>query len=169
MVAGWSRIAGLMGLILSLSACGFHLRGSVALPAVMEKSFVEAGQYRELGQALEQRLRGAGMQLVASEAEASAVIRLLGEQRQRRVIAVDTSGQASAYELSYTVSFELHDGAGETLLGRQSLSSSRDLNFDAANVLGKSREEAQIYEALREAAASSILQRIQYALPGQAP
>jgi LPS-assembly lipoprotein len=150
---------------LSLSACGFHLRGSVQLPPVMARTYVEAGRAGELAEDLRELLRSSGVQLVGSKPEASAVIRLLGDQRERRVIAVDTSGAASAYELSYQARFELLDGDGAVLLGGQSLSRSRDLNFDGANVLGKSREEEQIYAALRSDVAAAILQRIQYGLP----
>jgi LPS-assembly lipoprotein len=155
----------LLWLGLSLAACGFHLRGSVELPPVMARSFVEAGQAGELAAEVRGLLQSSGVQVVSSRGDATVVIRLLGEQRQRRVIAVDTSGAASAYELTYQVRFELRDGEDAVLMPPQSLSRSRDLNFDGGNVLGKSREEEQIYAALRTDLATAILQRIQYGLP----
>jgi len=153
----------LLGLI--LSACGFHLRGDIQLPAVMAHTYVEAGQAGELAAEIRAQLGAAGGEPAGNRAQASAVLRLLGEQRQRRVIAVDSSGAASAYELSYQASFELLDAEGAVLLARQSLTRSRDLSFDGGNVLGKSREEEQIYQALRADVAAAILQRIQYGLP----
>jgi len=150
---------------LSVSACGFHLRGSVTLSPMMARTYVEAGQSVELAAELSDLLQSSGAQLVTQRLEAKAVIKLLGEQRQRRVIAVDSNGAASAYELSYQASFELLDGDGAVLMARQLVSRSRDLSYDSGNVLGKSREEEQTYRALRAEVAAAILQRIQYGLP----
>ena len=153
---------------LFLSACGFHLRGTVLLPVEMAQTYVEAGKYPDLARALRDQLQGSNVTLVSSVSVATAVIRLQSESRSRRILSVDSNGQANAYELVYQVSFDLVDMHGESLLPTQSLSRSRDLNLSGDNLLGKSREEQQIYDTLLLNMASAILQRIQYARLGTA-
>jgi len=167
-IAPW-RALQLLLLGLSLSACGFHLRGSVKLPPVMARTYIDAGQADELATELGGLLQGSGVELVVSRGQATAVIRLMDEQRRSRVTTVNTSGAASSYELSDQVDIELQGPDGEVLLPRQTLSRSRDLNFDGSNVLGKSREQQQIYSALRRDLAAAILTHIQYGLPRAAP
>lgn len=161
-VAKSGRYIWLLVMALLLSACGFQLRGTVELPAIMANTYVDGDRYPDLSRSLRDQLQGSNVQLVESAAIASAQIRLLSETRGRRILSVDVNGQANAYELVYQVSFELVDADGKILLARQSLSRSRDLNVSGGNLLGKSREQQQIYDTLVLSMASAILQRIQY-------
>ncbi|MDH5185091.1 MAG: LPS assembly lipoprotein LptE [Gammaproteobacteria bacterium] len=145
-----------------LSACGFHLRGTVVLPASMANTYVDGERYPDLTRALRDQLQGSNVRLVESASNATARIRLLSATRSRRILSVDANGQANAYELIYQVSFELLDAEGGILLPSQSLVRSRDLNVSGDNLLGKSSEEEQIYDSLLLSMASAILQRIQY-------
>lgn len=147
---------------LLISACGFHLRGTVVLPAIMANTYVDGEQYPDLTRSLRDQLQGSNVRLVESARDATARIHLLSETRSRRLLSVDINGQANAYELIYQVSFEVLDVEGEILLPRQNLSRSRDLNVSGGNLLGKSREQQQIYDSLLLSVASAILQRIQY-------
>lgn len=160
----------LLWLSATLSACGFHLRGEVQLPPVMARPYIDAGRSPELASDLEDLLKGNGITPVDSRDAASSVIRLTGESRNRRLTTVSVSGTASGYELSYQAGFEVVAADGQVLLGQASLSRSQDISLTANNnILGKSREEEQIYTRLRRAVAGAILQRIQYSLPGTPP
>ena len=156
------RYIRLLLLSMLLSACGFHLRGTVELPALMASTYVDGDRYPDLSRSLRDQLQGSNVRLVDTASRATAQIRLLGETRSRRILSVDTNGQANAYELIYQARFELVAADGKVLLANQSLSRSRDLNVSGGNLLGKSREQQQIYQALVPAMAIAILQRIQY-------
>jgi len=152
--------------VLLLAGCGFHLRGSVELPAAMASTYVDGERYPDLVRSLRDQLQDSNVHLVESAATATARIHLLSETRSRRILSVDTNGQANAYELVYQVRFELLDADGKILLPAQTLSRSRDLNISGGNLLGKSSEEQQIYDGLLLSMASAILQRIQYSSLG---
>jgi len=153
--------------VLLLAGCGFHLRGSVELPAAMARTYVDGEHYPDLVRSLRDQLQGSNVQLVESAVTATAQIHLLSETRSRRILSVDAgTGQANVYELVYQVRFELLDAKGQVLLPAQTLSRSRDLNISGGNLLGKSSEEQQIYAGLLLSMASAILQRIQYSRLG---
>lgn len=163
-MGGVTRLFGPLLMVLLLGACGFHLRGTVELPAAMVSTYVDGERYPDLARSLRDQLQASNVRLVESVVNATARIHLINETRTRRILSVDVNGQANAYELIYQVSFEVLDTEGKTLLPLQTLSRSRDLNVSGGNLLGKSSEEQQIYDSLLLAMASAILQRIQYRL-----
>jgi len=155
-------------LLLSLTACGFHLRGSVELPPALATMAVQdAKPATDIAPELRNALKNSGTQVSET---ASMVLALKAEQYGKRVLSVDSSGRAQEYGLSYTVRFLLK-GVGteserETVwLAEQTVTQTRDLRFDATAVLGAASEEAQLREEMRRDAVSQILRRLQQAKP----
>ncbi|MCW8959669.1 MAG: LPS assembly lipoprotein LptE, partial [Gammaproteobacteria bacterium] len=105
--------------VLLLSGCGFHLRGALPLPEVMERTYVAGGDGSELYYEMENALLNAGAEVVASAEEASAVLTLHSQRLARRVLSVDTEGRAAEYELAMLVVFSLREQAGRVLADRQ--------------------------------------------------
>jgi len=165
-MGSWTRFIWPLLAALLLAGCGFHLRGTVELPAAMANTYVDGERYPDLVRSLRDQLQGSNVRLVESATTATARIHLLSETRSRRILSVDANGQANAYELVYQVRFELLDAEGKILLPAQTLSRSRDLNVSGGNLLGKSSEEQQIYDGLLLSMVSAILQRIQYSRLG---
>jgi LPS-assembly lipoprotein len=159
-------------LLLSLTACGFHLRGSVKLPPELATINVQdARPATDIAPALRNALKSAGTQVSDS---AAMVLQLTAEQYGKRVLSVDSAGRAQEYGLSYTVHFLLKgvgaEGENETLwLAEQAVTQTRDLRFDAAAVLGTESEEAQLKAEMRQDAVLQILQRLQAAKPAVVP
>jgi len=151
-------------LITALSACGFHLRGSVQLPPELVTINVQdAKPSTDIAPVLRTALRNAGVQISGS---APMLLQLNAEQYGKRVLSVDSVGRAQEYGLSYTVRFSLkgRDGA-EVWLAEQSVTQTRDLRFDATAVLGTENEEALLKEEMRRDAVLQILRRLQKAKP----
>lgn len=148
-------------LMLQLAACGFHLRGPVALPEMMQKTYIQGGVGSELYYAVENALENAGSQVVDSAASASAVLSLNNQRIDRRVISVDTQGRAAEYELSLQVVFSLRDSAGRNIADREQVSVVRDYSFDPNNVLAKDQEEAALRGEMMRYAVSQMMRRLQ--------
>ncbi|MDT8383262.1 MAG: hypothetical protein RRB22_02505, partial [Gammaproteobacteria bacterium] len=100
----------LLLLLLSISACGFHLRGSVQLPpALSVLALLDAAPATDIAPELGRGLKGAGVRLDAS---APMQLQIRAEQYGKRVLSVDASGRAQEYGLSYTVRFSLRTADG---------------------------------------------------------
>ncbi|MGB5736845.1 MAG: LPS assembly lipoprotein LptE [Thiohalocapsa sp.] len=166
-----SRIGTLVSLVLlallSLAGCGFHLRGAVDIPPELSPLYIQSGGL--VGEAIEGRLAGSGVQLTNAATEAGMILRVLSQSRNSRVVAVDINGRALAYALTYRVTFEVQDAAGQILMPRQSITLDRtfDDNPDVA-VLGKELESDIIYEDLVSDAADQVLLRLRAGIANRA-
>ncbi len=151
----------LMAAILVLVAgCGFHLRGSTPLPAVLAKPWLDVpDRYSALYAALNQQLRAAGVTLAASPAEASAVIRLHLDETGRQLLSVTAQNRPGEYEVYYRAEFSVTAGEQE-LLARQHVELTRDYGYDETAVLAKEHEEQSLRAALADEIASLILRRL---------
>lgn len=147
--------------VLLLSGCGFHLRGALPLPEVMERTYVAGGDGSELYYEMENALLNAGAEVVASTEEASAVLTLHSQRLARRVLSVDTEGRAAEYELALLVLFSLREQTGRVLADRQRISVVRDFSFDPDNVLAKDDEEAVLRREMIRFAVAQMMRQAQ--------
>ena len=144
----------------TLAACGFHLRGQAALPALVATPYVDApDRYTALYAALDQRLRTGGAQPAASAAGASAVIRLHLDDTGRELLSVTADNKPGEYEVYYAAQFSVASGTTE-LLSRQQVKLTRDYGYDESAVLAKEHEEASLRAALAGEIADLILRRL---------
>jgi LPS-assembly lipoprotein len=148
-------------LLSALGACGFHLRGAVSLPPVMERTLITGTDNSPLYYELESALLAAGAQVVDDEEAATATLAIHSERSGRRVLSVDSQGRASEYELSLRLVFSLVAQGGRVIADRQELQLLRDYSFDPDNVLGSGGQEALLQTELRRYAARQILRRVQ--------
>lgn len=148
-------------LVLTLSACGFRLRGAIELPPAMQETrIIGMAEFAPLNIQLRRLLSSAGAKVVAAGASASATLIISGEDFRKRVLSVDSQGRAAEYELSYRFSFELTAADNKVLVPRQSVELVRDYRFDPDNVLAIDAEEARIREEMYRFAANQTMRRI---------
>ena len=143
----------LIPILLLLTACGFHLRGSVQLPPELsEMAVLDAKPATDIAPKLRRGLKITGVQI---NDVAAMVLQLTSEQYGKRVVSVDTSGRAQEYGLSYTVRFLLKRIGAEgekaaVWLAEDSVSLTRDLRFDETAVLGTEDEERRLNAEMRQ-------------------
>ena len=169
LIRRWPRQAfcawvALLGLALSLSGCGFKLRGEVEIPPDLNPMFIQAGGGSPVAQAIRDRLRGTQVRLAASAKEAKLIVRILSEQRSSRVVAVDRSGKVLSYELHYRLAFDAIGADGQGRLPRQDIDLVRGFDNPDTEVLGKQLEGELIYQDLIDDAAERVLIRLRAAL-----
>jgi len=151
----------LFTLLLSLTACGFHLRGSVQLPPELaEMALRDASPATDILPELRRALKNENIRLNET---APLVLQLKAEQYGKRVLSVDSSGRAQEYGLSYTVRFSMQGNDGAVWLTEQAVTENRDLRFDANAVLGTASEERLLKTEMRRDAVLQILRRLQKA------
>lgn len=153
---GWLLLA---ALVLLMTGCGFHLRGSqgdfAALPPVLVRG--DGAAATELKRAL----RGGETPVVEEVAQASLVVTIVDERRERRASAVGVTGRVQEYELNYVVRFRVDDPAGAALAPVQSIAVQRSYSFDGTDVNAKANEEDDLYRDMVYDAVRQILIRLQ--------
>jgi len=148
----------LFSLILFISACGYHLRGSIDLPEGLKSIYLQ-GATAQLHKTMQQTLRSSGGELVGTAEQAGLVIHIIKEKMDRRVLSLSSTGRASEYEITYDLDFILFDSEGNELSTKQKIEISKDYFNDQEEVLGKDNEERVIREEMYRKAVQSIVNR----------
>ena len=143
-----------------LTSCGFHLRGVADMPPEFaEMRVVDAGDASDIIYDLSQALQERGINVTDT---AAMTMRIRGESFSKRVLSVDSSGQATEYELIYKVWFGLLGTEGRVWVPDELVSIQRDLQFDAQAVLGSSSEESLLQDEMRRDAIQQIIRRLEF-------
>jgi LPS-assembly lipoprotein len=153
-----------LGAALVISGCGFRLRGDVEIPPDLNPLFIQAAAGSPVAQALSDRLRGTQVRLAANPKDAKLILRILGESRLSRVVAVNRAGKVLSLELFYRVSFDVQGPDGKERLPRQEIELVRGFDNPDTEVLGKQLEGELIYQDMIDDAADRVLIRLRAAL-----
>lgn len=147
-------VPGLLLVGCGLAACGFQLRTAPDIPPEMSRTYISADdRYSQFYRKLRDELRNAGVQLVDSPAQSSAVFSILADETDQRVLSVSARNVPREYEVFYTIYYSVESGEN-TIISPQTLTRTRDYTYDETLVLGKAREE----ELLREAIVDDLVQ-----------
>jgi LPS-assembly lipoprotein len=143
----WSFFAWLPAMLLlagmaALSAgCGFHLRGSAALPPAMAVTYIRSNQpFSSLVDDFAAALKVHDVRVTQERSEATAVLNILNSSLETRVLSVNTAGKVLEYDILQTIRFSVVTAGNETLVPEQTVSMNRDYIFSSTDVLGKQRE-----------------------------
>lgn len=144
--------------LLSVTACGFQLRGAVELPAELQPVYLYDADDEELPHQLALLLKENNTAVVETDTLAASRLKIVSQKQTRRVLSVDSRGRAREYELNVSVLYQLksaHIDAENVVKLR------RVLAFDPDNVLGASAEEQTLYSDMHRDAAHLIMQQLQ--------
>lgn len=147
----------ILGLCLSLMACGFHLRGQGANSQLSFKTVQITGAgvaAQELRKAL---VMQTGVQLVAQNGEAQ--INILNEGSNKQILSVDDLGKVVQYRVFYRVNFNA-SANGQVLLEDTTISLMRTLQWDENVLLANENEEGKLIIEMQRDAAQQIIRRV---------
>lgn len=148
-------------LVLSLAACGFHLRNALVLPPDLGPVKVQArDRYSPLAESLAQALTRAGAEPATADTPAPSVLDIRAEKWDQNPVSVDERGRAQEFSLRYAVVFELRAGDGGMIVPRQAIELSRDYISVPAASIGTEDEREILEKELRREMTASILRRI---------
>ncbi len=148
------RVARVVSLLVSmaamLSACGFQLRGSAALPEQMAVTYIKSGNpYGTLVNDFAEALRIHKVTVTEDHGEATATLVILRSSRDKDVLSVDSDGKVLEYQLRQSIRFSVVTGDNTPLLEPQQVAMTRDYLYSSTDVLGKEREEAVVQRTLQ--------------------
>jgi LPS-assembly lipoprotein len=136
------------------------MQGSFSVPDAMERTYIDAEDRRSLFyRAFRRDLKAAGVNVVDSRDEATAVFTIYYDFTSQRVLSVSARNVPTEYEVFYTISYGLMSG-DEPLIDVQDMTVVRDYTYDATLVLGKAKEEEVIRNALVEDLVRIVLKQI---------
>lgn len=154
--AGWSislSRATLLLLILALAGCGFQLRGTTTVPPEMARTFIDTRDRHSLFyRTLRNELNAAGVAVVESPVDATAVFFIESDLTGQRVLSVSARNVPREFEVFYTIFYNV-SAKDQILLETRSQTLTRDYTWDETLVLGKEKEE----QLLREAIANDLV------------
>ncbi|WP_050477556.1 LPS assembly lipoprotein LptE [Herbaspirillum rhizosphaerae] len=141
-----------------LSACGFHMRGPAQLP--FKSIYLGFSGNSSLGTELKRYIRASGVQVTDSATEAEAILQVLADTREKKILSLNTNGQVREYSLYQRFSFLVKDQAGKVLIAPASIVLKRDITYDANQELAKQAEEALLYRDMQTDLVQQILRRL---------
>ena len=136
------------------------MQGALTTPAEMERTFVAAvDTHSQFYRELRAQLRMAGVNLVDTDADATATFSISFDETKQRVLSVSARNVPTEYEVYYIIEYALSSGA-KSLLDTQTLTLTRDYTYDSRLVLGKAREEELLREAIVKDLVRIVLKQI---------
>tara|TARA_R110000868_G_scaffold410505_4_gene698818 strand:- start:51466 stop:52041 length:576 start_codon:yes stop_codon:yes gene_type:complete len=133
-------------LCLTLTACGFHLRGKVDVPPLLKKVYIDSSTpYAPFEQALRQTLISSKIDVVDDSSHASAIIKLENTNVQQSVGSISADNSTRDYTLTLSVGYQIILPDGTVVYG-SSVSTNRTFTASVNQMLA-SNSQAQGLEA----------------------
>jgi LPS-assembly lipoprotein len=143
----------------TISSCGFHLRGAIDLPEVYQRIYIDNRTQSDINIRLRETLADNNITLVNSPADASSIIRIHSRNIERNALAI-RGLEIKEYELVLSLSFTVHDPDGKQRGQLQNISNSRRYSFHNLQVLGSDNEETILLNEMSRDIVNQILRRL---------
>lgn len=147
--------------VLSLSACGFHLRGSMNIPKWFNNiSIINPASDKELLAKLKLQLQRYHICISPNPASAKYWLIINNPQFHQQIISIGASTNPRQYQLIMRVTFLLKDNHGRIIIPEKQISISRQLTINSDRILGSNAEETTFITEMKQDAAIQILNLI---------
>lgn len=155
----------------SVTACGFHLRGSggnYTLP--FRTMYVGLPESSPLAIDLKRNIRVNGNTVIVSDPKAAdGVIEVLTnpeKTRTKTILSLNSAGRVSEYLLSYNIVFRVTNQSGTELLAPTQITLTRPITFNETQLLAKEQEEAMLYRDMQGDLVQQMMRRMAVIKPG---
>lgn len=145
-------------LLTGVTACGFHLRTLGELP--FESIYVQGSGAPGISRELRRLLIGSGVKVVSNPEDAQALLELMSEQNEKRILSLAGKGTVSEYDVFYRVTFRVKKSATDNWGPPQLVEQHRDFSYDNSAVLAKDAEEARLVSDMHSEVVHEILRRV---------
>jgi LPS-assembly lipoprotein len=151
----------LIFLVLTLTGCGFELRGQAQLPPEMKQTrLVIDDQYSIFARRVRVLLEQSGVQFVAAS-EATAVLEIPQNDVVTEVLTIGDNARVREYRISHTVRFRVIAKDGHEIVPMQTISQTREISFDEQQILAVSREQEYVKQDLANTLSRLLVTRLE--------
>ncbi len=148
--------------LLCVSACGFHLRGTVPVDLQFARVYVRDHRAPRVAAQLALQLSYSRVVVAPDATSADVVVELRNERFDERVLSVDPrTGRAREYQIAFRVDLAVRHSDRRSLIKDQTLDLLRDFTFDETAALGKFEEQQVLQEDMIQDAAETVLRRLE--------
>ncbi len=159
------RCVALCAVLAILSACGFHMRREVSLPASMQRVHVQiADPFSPLKRDLEAALTRSGATVEASPGPGIAEVTISALSLAPQVRSVGANAYVNEFSMVYHVELSITDGNGQILLANRVIEHSRDYTFDQTQAIGTGPEQDEIKREMERDMVQSVMLRVDAAV-----
>lgn len=153
--------------MLTLTACGFHLRGNNLkdVQFAFKSLYLKAPGETQFVSDLRRMLKANKIEMTPTADKADLVLEVVSEQTLKQILSLSGAGRVQEYQLFYRVSLRAYDNQQNDWLPADEISLSRILPYDDAQVLAKEQEEATLYKDMRSDAVAQTVRRLNRAKP----
>ena len=132
-LGGLAMLSAALGLSASLGACGWRIRGKIALP--YKKILISGTLTPELKNMMVMVLNVNDIQVVEAAKESDLVLEIMSEQNAKQVLAYNTAGQITSYRIISRIVFRTFDPVtGIEIMPESDIYQMRDLEFNQSNI-----------------------------------
>lgn len=151
----------LICLSMHLLGCGFRLRGHSELPEQLRALYLQSvNPYSAFTKELRAAFRAHDINVVPCAAYADITFEVLNETFNRQTVSVSASTQLIQYVLTYNVTFQLRNRAGDIILGPQVVKTSRSYAININQMLAGNDAQQQLEEEMRRDVIYQIFYRL---------
>ncbi|HCS65450.1 MAG TPA: hypothetical protein DIW64_16070 [Cellvibrio sp.] len=153
-------------LVLTLSACGWHLRGSaagedkLAMTTPLDLVMVTQDDHSPLVNALRQTLPSYKINELDTATTGALTLNLSREVLDKRTAGVGSDALTSAYEIILRVEYSISNASGVITPLDTSARTSRTYNYNVNNANSAAQEEELVLREMRRELANNILRRV---------
>lgn len=137
--------------MLTLTACGFHLRGQINLPNKLHTFYLDsASPYSPLLNEIRKTLSYSNITTVDSADKAPVTLFVNSDNLSYSQSTLGTSTSLRNYTVTYTVNYELRNPSGHMIAGPFSVSSSETITAVSGELLDNSSKLSQAKKSLQQ-------------------
>lgn len=145
-----------------LAACGFHLRGSAALPAVMQQQvYLNVRGGGEFPRSLAAALRASKVNVLDTSTEGVATLSVPVAAFSSRLMTTGGFQRVGEYTVGFRVAFTLVDADGKTVIPMQTLNLSHEFAIDQTQFSAIASETEAIERSLVREMTDAVMRRLE--------
>jgi LPS-assembly lipoprotein len=144
---------------LTLSACGWHIRGAIDLPKDLSLYISAVDSKGALMTELRQLLKANRVTFIENESDAQAVLTIIEELPDRRSAGVGGDALSSSYELTLKAIYEIRL-KNSTEVSKATAVSVRSYKYKTDSINSATQEEILLFEEMRRELAQQMLRRL---------
>lgn len=145
---------------MSVTGCGFHLRGQYQLPQELSRIDLDTERLAPTWQTKVKHKLTKNKIVISGSAPIQLHISDISEGR--KVASYNDRAKAAEYELFITMSYQLRNTKSNVSLPKKKLTSKRAYRFDENTVTAKQEEEIIIRQELTEELFAQLLRQLQW-------
>ncbi|MDQ8040172.1 MAG: LPS assembly lipoprotein LptE [Rickettsiella sp.] len=146
-------------LTLTLSGCGFQLRGyNQELP--FHTLYLESNPpYTNFSKELRQALKAANVDVYLSP-PVPITLQIISQNFTRTITSLGNAGQTTTYLLSFTILFQLVDSSNHILLPPQQVNATRNFSITSNQLSGDLNTQIDLQEDMQRDAIQQLIARL---------